>query len=192
VRRLPYGVALPLCLLLLAPVGLPAQAQGDGDASIRIQVERSALPELPDNVTARLSTDTGDAIGSVPITFWVSVEILGSRSAFLGTATTDATGVARVPITPRYPEYLIRAEFEGNDLYSPAEISSLLSFPVERVDPVEISAPASPLTTLRTVMPRVMGIVVAFLWLFFAAAVFYVVKTIHRHSTVSEPTVENR
>jgi hypothetical protein len=76
--------------------------------------------------------------------------------------------------------------FKGSDLYAPVETVVVLTIPAERVEPVEITAPASPLATLRTVMPRVMGIVVALLWILFLAAVFYVVKTIRGHSMASE------
>lgn len=193
-RRFRHQAVLAACLLLLIPFGLPAFAQSVEETSLRVQVEGSALPELPDNVVARLSTDLGEPIAGALIDFWAEVEILGTRTALLGTAITDATGVARVPISPRRPDYRIRATFAGNELYAPVETAVVLSFPAERVEPVEISAPASPLATLRTVMPRAMGIVVALLWIFFAVAVFYVVKTIHRHSASSttQPTLDNQ
>jgi hypothetical protein len=178
-RKVSLLFSLAFALALVFPA--VAVGQSGGVTTISIQVERSTLPDLPDNVAARLSDGSGQPISNAPITFWVEVEILGARSAFLGSATTDATGVARVPITPRYPEYRVRAVFAGDDARAPAESAASLTFPAERVYPVEISAPGSPLATLRTVMPRAMGIVVALLWVFFAAAVFYVVKTIHGH-----------
>ena len=186
-RHVGRQLALTLCLVA---IGLPALAQGAVETSLRVQIERSVLADISDNVAARLTTTSGEPIPGAPIEFWAVVEILGPRSARLGRAVTDATGIARVPITPRRADYEIRASFEGDDLYAPAESTVVLTFPTERVDPVEVTAPASPLNTLRTVMPRAMGIVVALLWIFFAAAVFYVVKTIHGHSVTSEATPE--
>jgi hypothetical protein len=192
VRRLP-GIAALTLFLLLTVQAAPVQAQDGAETSLGIQLERSSLPELPDNVAARLTTGSGEPVAGASIELWATVEILGVRSASLGTAVTDATGIARLPISPRRPDYEIRAEYAGNELYSPAEATVVLSFPEDRVDPMETAAPASRLATLRTVMPRVMGIVVALLWIFFAAAVFYVVKTIHRHSTTStQATLDNR
>lgn len=190
-RRLRHHAVGALFVLLLIPLGLSALAQSEATASLDIQVERSALPELPDNVAARLSTGSGEPIAGASIEFWAEVEILGTRSALLGTATTDATGMARVPISPRRPDYEIRASFAGNEVYEPIETTVILSFPTERVEPVQIAAPTSSLVGLRTVMPRAMGIVVALLWVFFAAAVFYVVKTIHRDSTTGRPNLDN-
>jgi hypothetical protein len=179
-----------MCQLLVVPIS--ALAQDIETTTISVQVERSSLPELPDHVAARLTGPSGEPIAGVSIDFWTKVEILGPRSAMLGAAMTDATGIARVPITPRSPEYEVRAEFKGSDLYAPAENDVVLTFPPERVDPVEVAAPTSPLATLRTVMPRAMGIVVAALWLFFVAAVFYVIRTIYRHSPSAPPALENR
>jgi hypothetical protein len=179
-------VTVLLSLIWLPAFSLPVQAEGSQQTSITIQIERSTLPGIPDYVAARVATDSGQPVASLPVEVWAVVDILGPRSAPLGTAITDATGVARVPITPRRSEYEIRAVFKGSDLYAPAETVVVLTFPAERVEPVEITAPASPLATLRTVMPRVMGIVVALLWILFLAAVFYVVKTIRGHSMASE------
>jgi hypothetical protein len=178
-RRGLFGASL----LVAALAWLPAVALGQGaeDPAITLGVERSSLPELPDRVTARLSGVGGEPISGAVIDFWIEVEILGARRARLGSATTDATGVARVPIVPRHSEYEIRASFDGNELFPAAEATSRLMFPEERVEPVEVVAPPSPLTTLRVVMPRAMGIVVALLWTFFAIAVTYVIKTIHGH-----------
>ena len=185
---------LTLAVLLLTWLGVPALGQSSEGTDLAVRVERASLPDLPDNIAARLSTDSGEPISGAQIDFWAEVEILGTRRARLGTATTDATGVARVPITPRRTDYRIRVTFAGSEAHAAAETTAALSFPAEKVDPVEISAPSSPLSSLRTVMPRAMGIVVALLWIFFAAAVFYVVKTIHTHSVTAatEPTLENQ
>ncbi len=177
-RRLPYFAALTIGLLAVPSV--TALGQSNEKTSISIQVERSTLPELPDSVAARLLTESGEPISGAEIELWIEVEILGYRSALLGTATTDATGVARVPITPRHLDYQIRARYGGEDPYEAAEATATLSFPADRVDPVEVVAPNSLLASLRSVMPRAMGIVVALLWVFFAAAVFHVIKTIKK------------
>ena len=190
-RRFRHYALPGFSLFLLVQFGLPALAQSGGEVSLGVQVERSALPDLPDNVAARLSTGSGEPIGGASVDFWAEVEILGTRSALLGTATTDATGVARVPIFPRRPQYEIRVSFAGNELYAPVETTTVLTFPTERVEPVQITTPTSSLAGLRTVMPRAMGIVVALLWIFFVAAVFYVVKTIHRDSTTGQPNLDN-
>jgi hypothetical protein len=170
----------------------PAQAGSTQETSIAVQIEGSTLAGVPDNVAARLTARSGTPVAGVPVEIWMVVEILGARTAPLGTAVTDATGVARVPITPRRSDYEIRATFEGTDLYAPSETAVVITFPAETVEPVEITAPVSPLANLRTVMPRVMGIVVALLWIFFGAAVFYVVKTIRGHSTAADdPALDN-
>lgn len=180
-RRLRLSLVPALVFLVVAPLGPPTLAQSGEETSLRVQVERSSLPELPDNVAAFL-TASGEPVAGATIEFWAEVEIVGARSAFLGSAVTDATGAARVPIWPRRAEYRIRAVFGGHEQHPPAEATVNLAFPADRVDPVEITAPISPFDTLRTVMPRAMGIVVALLWVFFAAAVLYVVRTMHVHA----------
>ena len=177
------GGVLWLTVSLLAAV--PASAQEQESTSLVLGVERSVIPELPDHVSARLTGADGDPVGNAPITFWVDVELLGSRRALLGSAKTDATGTARVPITPRQQTYQVRAIYEGNETFLTSEGTAALEFPTERVTPIQIVAPPSQIRTLRLVMPRAMGIVVAILWLFFATATVYVVGTVRRSAAVS-------
>ncbi|MDP3984410.1 MAG: carboxypeptidase-like regulatory domain-containing protein [Acidimicrobiia bacterium] len=172
-----------LAVSLVAAV--PASAQEQESTSLVLGVERSVIPELPDHVSARLTDADGDPIGNALISFWVEVELLGSRRAFAGSATTDATGTARVPVTPRQQTYQVRATYEGNDTFQATEKLAALEFPVERVTPIQIIAPPSQVQTLRMAMPRAMGIVVAILWLFFAAATVYVAQSVRKPAVVS-------
>lgn len=170
---------------------VPASAQEQESTSLVVGVERSVLPDLPDHVSARLTDADGDPVGNAPITFWFDLELLGSRKAFAGSATTDATGTARIPVTPRQQTYQVRATYEGDDTHLAIEGTAVLEFPPERVAPVQIVAPPSKIQTLRTVMPRVMGIVVAILWLFFAAATVYVVRSVRRPAAPNSTTREH-
>lgn len=170
---------------------VPASAQEQKSTSLVVGVERSAIPDLPDYVSARLTDADGKPIGNAPITFWLDVELLGSRKAFAGSATTDATGTARIPATPRQQTYQVRATYAGDDTHLAIEGTAILEFPPERVTPVQIVAPPSKIQTLRTVMPRVMGIVVALLWLFFAAATVYVVRSVRRPAAPNSTTREH-
>jgi len=168
-----------------------ASAQEQEPTSLVVGVERSAMPGLPDHVSARLRDADGKPVGNAPITFWLDVELLGSRKAFAGSATTDATGTARIPLTPRQQTYQVYATYTGDDTHLTIEGTAVLEFPPERVTPVQIVAPPSQIQTLRTVMPRVMGIVVAILWLFFAAATTYVVRSVRRPAAPNSTSREH-
>lgn len=162
-----------------------AAAQEQEPPALVIAIERSALPDLPDHTSARLTDPDGNPIGNAEITFWFELELLGPRRAFAGSAMTDATGTARIPVTPRQETYRVRASYAGDQIHPAVEATAVLDFPKERVTPIQIFAPPSQVQPLRIVMPRAMGIVVALLWLFFAAATVYVVRSVRRPVAVS-------
>lgn len=178
--------ALVVVCAVMAPA-LPVRGQqSDLPApTLTVRLQTATLPDLPDNIAARLTDASGDPISGAQIRFAVQVDILGTRNAVLGTAETDATGVALMPLTPRRAEYTVKATFEGSEVAAPAETVMPITFPDDKVQQIEIVAPPSALGSLETVMPRAMGIVVALLWVFFAGAVVYVVRTLHR---APEPT----
>lgn len=162
------------------PTIATAQDPAPEPTTLEVGVQLAPKPELPDYAVATLRTVDGSPVGNAEVGFGVQTDFLGGRVASLGHATTDATGIARMPMTARDVEQGIVARFGGDESFAPSEASAVVRFPDERVVPVGIEASSSPLSSLRTVTPRVIGIVVAGLWLFFALATVYVVRSVRR------------
>lgn len=158
-----FTMALVACLFL----GPMAAADGN-PTMITVGLEPAFIADVSDNATARVTTADGAPLGNMTVEFRLAVELLGARTAFLGTAVTDANGVARFPLIARQPVHVVEARFEGTEAYAGSVGTGSLQFPQERLRPVSFASPESQLTSLRVVLPRVLGLVVAALWALFA------------------------
>jgi hypothetical protein len=170
------------CALLLAALPGAALAQ-EGEAAptrLEIRAQPAPTPELSDFVAATLRDVDGAPIGGARISFSIHVDFLGGRMAALGSAATDATGVALVPITPRTDTVRVQATFAGDADHAPSDATADVRFPDARVVAIDLEPEPSQLETLRIVVPRVIGIVVGALWIFFALATAYVIRAVRR------------
>ncbi len=174
-------------VLALSLVGTAAAQEGI-ETQISVRAVPAPVPEVADSVAAILTQSDGTPIGGAEIEFRVQVELLGSRTAYLGRAMTGATGEARIPFVPRATSHTIEAKYAGDASVGLAPATGLgaVSFPPSRVVPMPAERPESQLATLRTVAPRVMGIVVAGLWLFFVLVTVSLVRDIRRPSRETE------
>ena len=165
-----------------------AAAQESIETEITVSAVPAPVPEVADSVAATLTQADGTPVGGAEVEFRVQVELLGSRTAFLGSAVTGATGEARIPFVPRAISHTVEARFAGDPSAGLAATTGVgsVSFPSDRIVPPPIDRPESALSTLRTVVPRVMGIVVAALWIFFMVATVWVVRGVRRASSGSE------
>lgn len=172
-------------LLAIAPAAAAQEEPGGSETRITITLENSARPEIADSIAARLTEADGKPVGNAPVEFWIATNFLGDRYAFIGTAFTDATGVARLQLVPHRQTYQARATFDGDAEYAPTEASAQIRFRPQRV---VAFAPEDPtqLGELRTVMPRAIGIVVAILWALLLGIWFVTVRRL-RAARTQEP-----
>lgn len=176
-------------LVLLAPgFSQNASAQGETETTIVVRSVPAPIPEVADSVAATLTTVDGSPVGGARIEFRVQVDLLGARTAYLGESMTGATGEARVPFTPRSSTQVIEARFAGDQTAGLAATvgTGPVSFPESHVEQILVERPESQLSLLRSVVPRVLGIVVAGLWLFFMFVAVSLARDIRRGSRGGE------
>jgi hypothetical protein len=171
------SAVLIACAMALL-VGVPASAQ-QSTSKITLGIEQPYTADLPDVLTAHLTGPDGGPISSEPVEFWVAVTLLGDRYAYLGSAITDSSGVARLPFVPHKDDYDVRATFDGDGTWGAAEGMAPIEFDPAHVLPY---APTddTQLGTLRFVMPRIMGIIVGLIWAALIALAFVTLRSFKR------------
>jgi hypothetical protein len=169
--------------LTVVAIAIVAQAQLPSP-TIAVSLEPSSRAELADLLIARLTTPEGAPISEARVEFWIGSDLFGKRYAFVGETPTDSTGVARLPFVPHQDTYEVRATFDGDQAWGPAEAIRQLEFPPARVIRYEPTDPTQ-LGSLRYVMPRVMGIVVGVIWAALLAIGVLTLRSIKRLGSLS-------
>ena len=123
--RLAIGaVPLVLWLVAIAPVEVAASHLGNGvpdPTAVSVSFVPSANPKISDRIAARLVAYDDSPVGHAEIEFRREIEFLGPRLVILGRATTDATGIAQIPIRPTDSRLRIEVRFAGDERYAPTE-----------------------------------------------------------------------
>lgn len=152
-------LAAALQLGWLAPVAL-AQSAPAKAAAAATKLSLSADPRMDSRgrpvkgqlvLNATLTTTDGKPINHQAINFYQQVDILGPHDAFVGTATTDATGVASLLYEPAQSgDQGLRARYPGTaELASQtAEASTTIrdTLPPFKGEPVPLGAVATGLS----------------------------------------------
>lgn len=131
--------------LVVASTALPGSAHSQPADAAATALKLSSAPRVDENgnavkgqlvLTATLTTADGKPVSDQPITFSEEVSFLGgTRSALLGTATTDSTGVAAIEYQPvQQGSDAIVARFAGSSGLSAAQLR-------ESLDVTEVVAP---------------------------------------------------
>ena len=178
--RLSSVVVLGLVGLILLIPAVPARAQ-EPPPKISVTLEPSSRPELADVLAAHLTAPDGRAISEASVRFSIRAEMLGERYALVAEAVTDSSGVARYPFIPHRETYEIRATFDGNELWGPAEVITPVTFRPERVVAYQGTDPTQ-LGSLRFVMPRLMGVVLGLIWAALIGLAFFTLRSFKRMS----------
>lgn len=177
-KRLTIGLAV--LVAAIASGWLPAAAADPTPTAIAVGSEPPVKEGLPPSLTARLTSGKGSALGDQTVLFYLEVELAGSRLAFLDKATTDATGVARIQMTPERPQYRVVARFEGSPAYAKSEGRAEITFSVVTVRP---PAAEPLLSAFKKVMPKVIAVTVALVWVLLIGLAVTTVRAIRRHAT---------
>lgn len=152
------GAALTLSLL---PVGAHAQANArPTTVTVGPAAPTSVKGQLA--LSAKLTTEDGKPVSGQEIEFLVPVELFGDREAFVGSATTDSTGVATLGYQPAQPgRQMIVARFVGGSSYATSEARAEIQ--VREVVPAIKSEPL-PFAGLRDWLPFGMVALVLVVW----------------------------
>jgi hypothetical protein len=116
---------LPLVfgLAAFAPAQVTATHQGPevlDPTEVRVSFVKSVQKPISDRIAAHLVAYDGSPIGGAALEFRREIEFLGPRLVLLGRATTDATGVAQVPIRATDARLRVEVRFAGDDRYAPS------------------------------------------------------------------------
>jgi hypothetical protein len=152
------GAALTLSLL---PAGAHAQAAA---RPTTVTVGPAAPTSLKGQLalSARLATEDGKPVSGQEIEFLVPVELFGNREAFVGSATTDSTGLATVGYQPAQSgRQTVVARFTGGSAYATSEASAEIQ--VGEVVPAIRTEPL-PFAGLRDWVPAVLVALVLTVW----------------------------
>lgn len=190
VRERIVGLAFTVAGLAVlgAPAPLAAQeAPGmPTPTSVTVKSFSPSDPELSTQLVATLTSVDGGTVAGATVSFYLEKELLGTRFAGIGSATTDATGTARVAYVPRRSEESIRVVFAGDSDHAAVTIDAAVPFLPERV--VAVSIPHHVhglLSPIRNTMPILIMGGVAVLWVFLIGLVVSTVRRIRRTGAAS-------
>lgn len=159
---------------------LPSAAQEDpvtpNPATIDLRLAIPSNADIPPQFIATVRDTDGDVIPGITVDFSRELEFLGTtRTAPLGSASTDVGGAARLVVQPRQEQATVIATVLGSDVSARIDAT----FPEERVDTFfDPEHEHGLLTPLRNVMPYLISAVVAVLWIFVIALVVSTVRRI--------------
>jgi hypothetical protein len=152
------GIALALSLL-------PARAYAQTSTRPTTVVISPAGPTSVKGrlaLSARLLTAEGKPVSGQELDFLVPVELFGNREAFVGSATTDATGLATLGYQPTQAgQQTIVARFAGSPDYATSEARAEIQ--VGEVVPT-IRAEPLPFAGLRDWLPTMLVALVLIVW----------------------------
>ena len=165
------GLSLMLATLATVSIGLEATLAA-GTAATTTTIKLSSSQRLDDNGTpmkgqlilsAVMTAPDGKTINGQVISFYENVDLLGTRQALLGTATTDSTGSAAIAYQPAQSgNQTIIARSVGSAGFAAAE--GQMSLDVSEVVP-PFRSEAKPLASIGDAMAIIFGVATAGTWL---------------------------
>lgn len=164
-RSTPALMALTVLIVLLAaPAAAQQEAVPEDVESISLRLVLPRNEEVPPQLEAVVGDEAGNGVPGIDVDFTRELEFLGTtRRASLGTATTDLGGVARLVVLPREETALVVASVDGSEVSAVIDVV----FPTERVNPFfDPDPPPGRLQPLRDLMPPLIAVAVALLWIF--------------------------
>jgi hypothetical protein len=180
------GLSFLLWLAWPAPSGATHQGEGIVD-SVRLQVsyQPARVVGVVDQLVAELRVVDGPPLAGVEVEFLREVDFLGPRRILLGRATTDAAGMARVPISVREPEIRLLVRFRGNENYEAIEYVGDVAVPHGAGGPNpglggSAGEEAASLAVISSVMPSVLALATVAMWLVLLALTAMTLLAIRR------------
>ncbi|MEX2547619.1 MAG: hypothetical protein WD830_07495 [Chloroflexota bacterium] len=157
-------------LLSVSPAGATHHGEGIIDTvSVLITYQAATAVGASDQLAARLQLDDGSPLTAVEVSFWREVDFLGPRRIFVGAATTDASGTARVAIGTAATTLRITADFVGDEHYLPAQATRDIELPPSANQPDGDSAAeqggSANLAVFATAMPLLLALAAFSVWL---------------------------
>jgi hypothetical protein len=176
----PVIALLAILVLTLAMPRAAAQEGPDPEVieSLTMELVIPRNEEVPPQLRVVVTDGAGQPVPGAQVEFNRELEFLGTtRQAALGSATTDVGGVARLVVMPREEIATVIASVSGSEATAVLDVV----FPAERVDPFFDPDPEpGRLEPLRDLMPTIVAIAVALLWVFVIGLAVTTVSRIKR------------
>jgi hypothetical protein len=176
----PVIALLAILVLTLAMPRAAAQEGPDPEVieSLTMELVIPRNEEVPPQLRVVVTDGAGQPVPGAQVEFNRELEFLGTtRQAALGSATTDVGGVARLVVMPREEIATVIASVSGSEATAVLDVV----FPAERVDPFFDPDPEpGGLEPLRDLMPTIVAIAVALLWVFVIGLAVTTVSRIKR------------
>lgn len=187
--RLLVLIALILALCIAAA---PVVADGPQNAvTTQLALQEVAKTKTEGWLTIRviLTASDGSALGNRTVHFSQQVDFFGTRTIDLGTATTDAAGVATLAFQPAQTgTHVVMAEFAGVEEYAAAETS--FDVEVTEVAPAFVTEEQVPLASVRRWLSISVGGLVVAVWAVLVGVVVIAVRGIRRAGQSPDATHE--
>ena len=185
-RRLAHvgGAVLAVFAVFVVLGPAPGHATAEKVATrVDLRMEYPIKREFPALVVGTVTTTAGSAVNGVAVRVYINVSAFGGRSALLGSALTDASGEARIPVRPDRVSYEMRATFAGNENLAPSEIVKTIGIPPEELRPSLEPAGSALLESVRDTAPKLIAASVALAWALLTGGLVWVLRRIHHHGT---------
>lgn len=179
-------VIVRVLLLLALALGLfgAQPVVADGPENTNAVTPQLALREVTEArtegwmvISVVLTAPDGSAIGNQAVSFYQEVEFFGMRTIDLGTATTDAAGVATLAFQPAQTgTHLVTAKLAGSEEYAAAETS--FDVEVTEVVPAFEMKEDTPLASIRRWLSLGVGALVVGVWVVLLGVVVMAVRGI--------------
>jgi hypothetical protein len=173
------GVLMLVAFLGIFGVGraAPVQAAATPAATkIALTGSQAARAGAPVELTAKLTDPAGHPLAKAEVKFLLATTVFGPRPIPIGSATTDATGVARLTLDGHSKGYRPTTtgpqEFVAS--YAPAgeePIESSTNINVTGARSAYTPAPAKPLDAAGNILVKALFLIVATVWLLLIAQV---------------------
>jgi hypothetical protein len=181
-------LALVLGFAAFAPAQATATHRGPevpDPTEVKVSFVRSVQKQISDRLAAQLVAYDGKPIGGAEIEFRREIEFLGPRLVVLGRGTTDATGVAQVPIKATDSRLRVEVRYAGDDRYAPSVRTVDIVVPQGSVRApgqagFEPPRPGVGLGQLASVMPLAIAGATLGVWIVLFALVFVTLRGIRR------------
>jgi Ni/Fe-hydrogenase subunit HybB-like protein len=176
------GVLLLVAFLGMFGVGAAAPVQAaatPGATKIALTGAQAARAGAPVALTAKLTDPAGHPLAKAEVKFFLATTVFGPRPVPLGSATTDASGVARLSLGGHSKGYRPTTtgpqEFVAS--YAPSgqePIESSTNINVTGARSAYTPAPPKPLDAAGNILVKALFLIVATIWLLLIAQVIRV------------------
>ncbi len=165
------AVSLAVAMVAAGVLGSGVSLADEAPAATPTTLKLSSMPRVNEKgaevkgqllILATLTTQDGKPLSDRNVDFFQELEFFGSRESYIGSATTDSTGVATLLYLPAESgKQSIKARYLGRDGYASSQVTATIE--IKDAKPAFESEPL-PLAAVARWLPVVLGLIVLAVW----------------------------